>query len=190
MARKCLRPPELRAQPRSEPRSRRPDQHQEGECVSACPVPSACSSSAYCLRACSPREAAFEIVHLVNSRNQNVALLALAVGLDTAYGVCCIAAADSGSSSTSASRTAGTPSNCRSAQRSFSMSWCGGSPSGRRCGRRGCSTASWRRSRSGGRPSARRRGTRRIWALSGTCTGYCSTRATCSQRSAMKTPPS
>jgi hypothetical protein len=42
--------------------------------------------NAYCLRACSPREAAFEIVHLVNSRNQNVALLALAVGLDTAYG--------------------------------------------------------------------------------------------------------
>lgn len=27
-----------------------------------------------------PREAAFEIVHLINSRNQNVALLALAVG--------------------------------------------------------------------------------------------------------------
>ena len=27
----------------------------------------------------SPREAAFEIVHLINSRNQNVSLLALAV---------------------------------------------------------------------------------------------------------------
>lgn len=28
----------------------------------------------------SPREAAFEIVYLINSRNQNVSLLALAVG--------------------------------------------------------------------------------------------------------------
>ena len=28
----------------------------------------------------SPRESAFEIVQLINSRNQNVALLALAVG--------------------------------------------------------------------------------------------------------------
>lgn len=77
-----MQPAKLRAKSGPEPRSRGPDQFQERQCVSRKHlnpdyVPHANPDSVR-----RPRESAIEIVHLINSRNQNVALLALAVCLD------------------------------------------------------------------------------------------------------------
>lgn len=71
-----MRSTKLRAQSGPEPRSGRSCQLQEGQCVSRTP-PTPCIAHTDLFA--SPRESAIEIVHLINSRNQNVALLALAV---------------------------------------------------------------------------------------------------------------
>lgn len=71
-----MRPAKLRAKPGPEPRSGGHDQLQERQCVSrTAEKPLLCAM----LISPRPRESAVEIVHLINSRNQNVALLALAV---------------------------------------------------------------------------------------------------------------
>lgn len=70
------------------------------------------------------------------------------------------------------------------------MSWFVVFQKDRQCGPPGCSTGSWSRLKNGGRLYARRRGTRRIWAIFATCTVCCYTRATCFLRSVMKMPRS
>lgn len=82
--RQCLRTDKLRTESRIEPRSRGLDKSEERQCVSGAvhqgrTIDDIHDSEADICVINSPREAAIAIVHLINSRNQNVALLALAV---------------------------------------------------------------------------------------------------------------
>src|SRR6202000_213652 len=84
--------------------------------------------------------------------------------------------------STSVSKTADTLSTFKLAPRNSSTNLSDGFLNAHRYDRIGCRAKSWKRLKNGGVQYVRPQDTRTTWGLSGTCTGYCCTRAICSRK--------